>query len=124
MKEKLTSYEALKAKREALNTSDSPKNIEVRVAMATCAIATGAHDVYETLEKIIQSEGLLNVRLKSTGCMGYCHSEPTVEVLIDGQTPIMYGPVDEKIAMDIVEKHLKNGEMLTDHVVHTCHVNA
>ena len=42
MSERLNSYEALKAKHEALQAAESAQDspIEVRVAMGTCAIAT------------------------------------------------------------------------------------
>ena len=47
MSERLNSYEALKAKREALcaEQMSQERRVEIRVALGTCAIATGAKNV-------------------------------------------------------------------------------
>ncbi len=126
MTEKLNSFEALKQKKADIIAQQGGDQdpIEVRVAMATCAIATGAKEVFDALQKSIENEGLLNVELKSTGCLGYCYAEPTVEVVFPGQDPVTYGFVDAKTAMDIVDSHLKRGEIVQGHTVKTCHVNA
>ena len=47
-----------------------------------------------------------------TGCMGYCYAEPTVEITLPGQDPVVYGEVDEKKADEIIEKYIKNGELV------------
>lgn len=47
-----------------------------------------------------------------TGCMGYCYAEPTIEVTKPGEEPIVFGWVDEKKADAIIEKYIKNGELL------------
>lgn len=47
-----------------------------------------------------------------TGCMSYCFAEPTVEVTLPGQAPVVFGYVDSKKADDIIEKYIKNGELV------------
>ena len=47
-----------------------------------------------------------------TGCMGYCFAEPTVEITLPGHSPVVYGYVDTKKADDIIEKYIKNGELV------------
>ena len=47
-----------------------------------------------------------------SGCMGYCFAEPTIEVTLPGQDPVVYGYVNEKKADDIIEKYIKNGEFV------------
>ena len=122
MSERLNSYEALKAKHEALQAAESAQDspIEVRVAMGTCAIATGSKDV---LEAAVEENGLDNVVVKSTGCMGYCYAEPTVEVAGIAVDPVMFGYVDKKIARDIIEQYVMKQEPV-DARIETCHVNA
>jgi len=44
--------------------------------------------------------------------MGYCYAEPTVEVLVPGKDPIVFGYVDVKMADLIIEKYIKQGELL------------
>ncbi len=125
MSERLNSYEALKAKHEALQKAhDEQKHpVEVRVAMGTCAIATGAKDVLDAIEAAIEENGLDNVVLKATGCMGYCYAEPTVEVAGISVDPVMFGYVDKKIARDIIEQYVMKQEPV-DARITTCHVNA
>lgn len=47
-----------------------------------------------------------------TGCMGYCYAEPTIEVKLPGQDPVVYGYVDLKKADEIIEKYIKLGELV------------
>ena len=49
---------------------------------------------------------MTNVLVRQTGCMGLCHSEPTVEVVVPGMPTVIYGHVDAATAKDIVEKHI------------------
>lgn len=125
MTQKLSSFEALRAycsdQQAAYNCGEARP--ELRVAMATCAIATGAQETYEALEKALAAEDLPEVQLKKTGCIGYCFAEPTVEVCMPGEPPVLYGPVDEALAFDIVRKHIKGGQLLSEAQVPICHEN-
>lgn len=122
MSERLNSYEALKAKHDALQQSqDTP--VEVRVALGTCAIATGAKEVLDAIEAAVEENGLDHVVVKATGCMGYCYAEPTVEVAGIAVDPVMFGHVDPKIARDIIEQYVMKQEPV-DARIETCHVNA
>jgi NADP-reducing hydrogenase subunit HndB len=44
--------------------------------------------------------------------MGYCYPEPTVEVTLPGQEPVVFGDVGEKKADEIIEKYIKTGELV------------
>jgi NADP-reducing hydrogenase subunit HndB len=44
--------------------------------------------------------------------MGYCFAEPTIEVTLPAKDPIVYGNVDAKKADVIIEKYIKNGELV------------
>lgn len=121
---KLSSINALRAKQKELRTEGGPARPEIRIAMATCAIATGANEVKEAIEKALLAEDLYEVRVKQTGCLGYCFAEPTVEVEMPGQAPVVYGPVDEALAMQIVSEHLKGGRVLEALRIATNHENA
>ena len=46
--------------------------IEIKVSMATCAIAAGSKGVLNTFLKAVE-EGGLAARVSQTGCMGYCY---------------------------------------------------
>ena len=90
---------------------------EILVGMATCGIAAGARDVMQALQQGIKEKDLSNVKLVQVGCMGYCHSEPTVQVNVPGQEPVIYGNVDEKVAMKILDEHVQGGRFIDHHIL-------
>lgn len=91
--------------------------VEMMVGMATCGIAAGARETLNAILDEIEAKGLKNIRVVQVGCMGYCHSEPTVQVNIPGHEPVLYGNVDAKVAKDIIEKHIGNGELLDENIL-------
>jgi len=91
--------------------------IELMVGMATCGIAAGARETLQALMEAIQSNNLENVKLVQVGCLGFCHSEPTVQLNMPNQEPILYGNVDKETATRIVEEHILNGKMVDNHIL-------
>ena len=82
------------------------KGARIIISMGTCGIAAGAKDAYAALVDTLSEKGMTNVLVRQTGCMGLCHSEPTVEVVVPGMPTVIYGHVDAATAKDIVEKHI------------------
>lgn len=106
MKADLQSKIALREK------SDNPEGrVQVKVAMATCGIASGAKEVMDFLVDELEKRNI-DAIVSQTGCMGYCYAEPTVEVTLPSQEPVVFGYVDKKKADDIIEKYIKTGELL------------
>jgi NADP-reducing hydrogenase subunit HndB len=94
-------------KQKALDMRDSSnKDVQVIVGMGTCGIAAGAKDTFTALIDTLAVRNLSNVLVRQTGCMGLCHSEPTVEVVVPGMPTVIYGNVDAATAKDIVEQHI------------------
>lgn len=87
------------------------KSIVVKIAMATCGIASGAKSIFDFFADEFDKRNI-NAIVTQTGCMGYCYAEPTVEVTIPGQESVVFGFVDLKKADDIIEKFIKNGEFI------------
>jgi NADP-reducing hydrogenase subunit HndB len=121
---KITSLADLKKRREELTSGLSfptkamnPENvIQVKVAMATCGIASGAKTIMEFFLEQLERRNVAAV-VTQTGCMGYCYAEPTIEVKLPGQDPVVFGFVDLKRADQIIEKYIKTGE-LVDGIIH------
>lgn len=86
----------------------------VYVGMATCEIAAGSQDVLRLFQEAVSREGLTDVYLSQKGCVGRCNLEPTVEVIEMGKNPVRYGNIDEEKARQIIERHLKNGEVIQE----------
>jgi hypothetical protein len=116
---KITSLADLKKKREELksglglytNAIDSENVVQVKVAMATCGIASGAKTIMEFFLEQLDRRNVAAV-VTQTGCMGYCYAEPTIEVKLPGQDPVVFGFVDLKRADQIIEKYIKTGELV------------
>ncbi len=102
--------ENVQNKMDLREKSEDPENaIQIKVAMATCGIASGAKELMEYL--IVElDKRRINAIVTQTGCMGYCYAEPTIEITIPGQEPVVYGYVDNKKADEIMEKHIIRGE--------------
>ena len=91
---------------------DNPENlIQIKVSMATCGIASGAKDTMNYLIEELDHQGI-DAIVTQTGCMGYCYAEPTIELTIPGQKPIVYGFINKTKALEIIEKHIKLNEMV------------
>lgn len=89
----------------------------VVVGMATCGIAAGARPVLNAFVKGVQDKGLTNVMVTQTGCIGLCKYEPIVEVTEPGKDKITYVKVTAEKAEEIIEKHLKNGQVVSEYVI-------
>jgi NADH-quinone oxidoreductase subunit F/NADP-reducing hydrogenase subunit HndC len=90
--------------------------VQIKVSMATCGITAGADSVYEYFKNEIDRIDNNKIELISTGCMGLCHSEPTIEVTLPGEKPEIYGNVDvkkaEDIFKDILYKKVKDSDII------------
>ena len=93
-------------------------NVRVVVGMATCGIAAGARPVLNTLVEEVNLGGMAgSVTVSQTGCIGLCQLEPIVEVFEAGKEKVTYVKVTSEKAKEIVEKHLKGGNVITEYTV-------
>jgi (2Fe-2S) ferredoxin len=116
----VTPLEIIRKKRaEAVNRIISKGYLSTKrvyVGMATCEIAAGSKDVMDVFRQAV-SKGLTDVYLSQKGCAGRCNLEPTVEVVEEGKIPVKYGQITPDKARDIVERHLKKGEVITEWMI-------
>ena len=104
--------EGLESKLNLREKSNNPESlVQIRVAMATCGIASGAKTVMEYMIDELEKRNIEAV-VTQTGCMGYCYAEPTIEVTLPNQDPVVFGYVNEKKANEIIEKYIKNNELV------------
>lgn len=85
--------------------------VQVKVAMATCGIASGARETMSFFLSALNKRNIPAV-VTQTGCMGYCYAEPTVEITLPGKPPVVFGDVDIVKADDIIETYIKKGELI------------
>jgi Ferredoxin len=115
---KITSLADLKKKREEIKSGlggvkaiDHASVVQIKVAMATSSDLSGAKTVMEFFTEQLERRNVAAV-VTQTGCMGYCYAEPTIEVKLPGEEPVVYGFVDLKRADQIIEKYIKTGELV------------
>lgn len=96
---------------KAVTNNDNVDIIKINVAMATCGIASGAKTVMNFLIEELPKRNIV-ANVKQTGCMGYCYAEPTLEITLPNENPMVFGYVDVKKADEIIEKFIKKGELV------------
>jgi len=75
--------------------------VDIRVSLGTCGLAAGTTPVLEALRQAAGGDRKISVT--PVGCMGLCHSEPSIEV-VDCKTgkSVIYGNVKPEQAAAIV----------------------
>lgn len=99
---------AIKQKRLANVTT------RIIVGTATCGVSAGAREVVQALDQEVKSRNLKSTVVTETGCSGRCDLEPLVQVIREGEPPIMYYRIDAEKAKRIVQQHVQNGEVIVD----------
>ena len=104
--------ENVQAKIDLREKSEQADNlIQIKIAMATCGIAAGSKETMNYFIENLEKNGIAAV-VTQTGCMGYCYAEPTIEITKPGKDPIVFGHVPPEKAEEIIQKYLKNDELV------------
>ena len=115
----LAELQAIKEKmKNKIVLREGTGDIRVVVGMATCGIAAGARPVLNAFVEEVSNAGLNEkVTVSQTGCIGYCRLEPIVEIYEAGKEKVTYVHMTADKAKEVVEKHLKGGQVVTDYLV-------
>ena len=95
----------------------SGKKGKIIVAMGTCGIAAGAKDTLRAIVDSLDEKGIEDVAVVQSGCFGLCDVEPTIEVHLEGDYPIIYGHVTPAQAKRIIDQHIVEGKVVGDLIV-------
>ena len=97
---------------------EGSNDVRVVVGMATCGIAAGARPVLNAFVEEVDRAGLADkVTVTQTGCIGICQFEPVVEIYQAGKEKVTYVKMTADKAKEVVEKHLKGGNVIEDYVI-------
>ncbi len=97
---------------------EGSSDVRVVVGMATCGIAAGARPVLNAFVEGVTAAGLTDkVTVSQTGCIGLCQLEPIVEIHEAGKEKVTYVKMTPEKAAAVIEKHLKNGKVVTEFTV-------
>ena len=112
----LAELQAIKNKmKDKVVLREGSGDVRVVVGMATCGIAAGARPVLSAFVEGVNNEGLAQkVTVSQTGCVGLCQYEPIVEIYEAGKEKVTYVKMTPEKAKTVVEKHLKNGEVVVE----------
>ena len=112
--------ELMKIKEQTLKNikmREAGKKGKIVVAMGTCGIAAGAKETLKAIVEALEENNIDYISVVQSGCMGLCEVEPTIEVALEGQEPIIYGHVTPENAKRIVKSHIIEGKVVSDLVV-------
>ncbi|MGM0440346.1 MAG: (2Fe-2S) ferredoxin domain-containing protein [Chlamydiota bacterium] len=106
----------VKEKQSLANNKGQGNKSRIIVGMSSCGLGAGAQETYQTFEEEAHKKNLSDLEISKSGCIGMCHSEPTVEVRVPGMPTIIYGKVNNDIARQIVQHHVIERQLLDDHI--------
>jgi len=116
----MKSLDELKALRDLakkkIEMRDTDARYRIVVGMATCGIAAGARPVLNALVNEL-SAGDYSCIVTQTGCIGMCTLEPIVEIYDQDQTKTTYVKMTAEKAVEVLESHVKNGQVLEAYTV-------
>ena len=102
---------------------EGSSDTRVVVGMATCGIAAGARPVLNAFVEEVGAQGLAgSVMVTQTGCIGICQYEPVVEIYEAGKEKVTYVKMTPEKAKEVVEKHIKGGNVVTEYVIGTANL--
>jgi NADP-reducing hydrogenase subunit HndB len=93
------------------------KRIKITVHMGTCGIASGAKEILDTFVNEISENGVKDVIVTTSGCIGICSREPLATIEEQGKDPIVYEYLTPNKARQIFKRHIMGGEVQTDFVM-------
>ncbi len=93
------------------NKTAPQEPVIIKVAMATCGIASGAKETYDYFVEELKRRDI-NAIISQTGCMSYCYAEPTVEVTLPGHDPVVFGYVNSAKVQEIVDRYIIQHELV------------
>jgi NADP-reducing hydrogenase subunit HndB len=97
--------------------TSSYAGIQITVHLATCGIVAGAREVMSALMDEMARADRPHIRIKNSGCIGKCHTEPNVTVEIEGEDPVIYQKMNPDKMRKVFEKHILAGEVQTEYAL-------
>ncbi len=103
---------------DKVNQGNDRKNTRIVIGMATCGIAAGAKPVIDAIIDELKHQGITDVDVIETGCIGVCRLEPIVEVLKPGCEKVTYVKMNPVKARKMVEEHIKGQKVIDEYIMH------
>ena len=85
----------------------------IRVQAGTSGQAAGAEEVLAAVKEAVESYGA-TANVTPVSAIGLMYLEPIIDVQLPGQPRVLYGNVTPETAAEIVRKHVKDGQPVTE----------
>ena len=89
---------------------------QIIIGLGTCGLAAGGKAVLTAIEAEL-AKHKLDIKVKSTSCIGMCEKEVLVDIVLPGQPRITYGHVTPDKVPALISEHVVNGRVVTEMVV-------
>ncbi|OIN97686.1 NADH dehydrogenase [Candidatus Desantisbacteria bacterium CG1_02_38_46] len=107
---KITNPENLEILRNSLIKQENPSMTCISVCLGTGCQASGSKDIIESLKQEIEKQKLSEkIKIKSTGCHGFCERGPIVVIRPRG---IFYQKVKPEDIAEIINRTILKGEII------------
>jgi NADP-reducing hydrogenase subunit HndC len=91
-------------------------NVRITVGMGSCGIASGAKNIYDSINSEIKRLGSNNVEVVKTGCIGICKYEPIVEIYKNGKR-VTYINVKSENIPSIIDSSVVNDSIVKEYAI-------
>lgn len=100
--------------KQAMTLRSGAARARITVHMGTCGISAGARDVMGALLKEIETLGLTDVIVTTSGCAGLCSREPMATVELAGQPPVKYADLKPERIVRVLREHVLEGKIVAE----------
>ena len=108
----MKNLECLKQVRYRAKMHSGKHRVKIVICMGTCSMGVGARQTMNTFVQLINKSNKTDIIVTSSGCAGFCAEEPMIQVYIQDKNLVVYGKVDSKVAKEIFDKHILNGQIV------------
>jgi len=95
----------------------SAGDVQVVVSLGACGIAAGALETLKAVQQQVKAEGLKNISISESGCIGLCKHEPILEVILGDSPGVTYGRVTPEVVQRIVREHILDHRVVEEFVI-------
>jgi NADP-reducing hydrogenase subunit HndB len=103
---------------DIVNQRKDRTTTRIVVGMATCGIAAGARPVLLAIMDELKEQGVADVIVAQTGCIGVCRLEPIVEVIKPGEEKVTYIKMTPEKAKRMVKEHVIEGSVVSEYTMY------
>jgi NADP-reducing hydrogenase subunit HndB len=100
--------------RQAMSLRSGQARAKVIVHMGTCGISAGAREVMGALLAEIETRGVMDVMVTTSGCAGLCSREPMATVELMGQAPVKYVDLKPERMLRVFHEHVLEGRIVAE----------